>query len=334
MLSMLNFFKRKNKSTKAAAALSSPVLFVHIPKTAGTSFRISLASELGASSIQWDYGTHSSYTSDLVQQYVYHNKTIDDFLLHMRESNIKAIAGHFHAQKYVPPISLDNVISFVREPIARTLSNYRHYKREFSYEGTLAEFLQTPGACNVMSRYFNGLPWPMFGFIGISERYDESLALLNDKFGWSLTEKKLNTAPAKQVKITQPSPQEMELLKEANAEDLSLYDNCSTLINWRNELNAKSLPFTRGFWRFRPEHGDIIGSATTDNNRSVELLITYQTKSGSEKITATANEKAHAPLQKLASNSNIHFCLPEISIEQVESLNIINASTQQPIIKI
>ncbi len=56
--------------------LDIPV-FVHVPKTAGTTFRVAVEQYLGAGAILWDYGAESPVTSPVVRQYLYQEKDVD-----------------------------------------------------------------------------------------------------------------------------------------------------------------------------------------------------------------------------------------------------------------
>ena len=74
---MKRFLKNNSQSPhQRTCSLSSgpkmpPKLFVHIPKTAGTSFRQAAESRFGLSRVLRDYGPNSDATSDTIKREVY-----------------------------------------------------------------------------------------------------------------------------------------------------------------------------------------------------------------------------------------------------------------------
>ena len=77
--------------------ISMTFIFVHIPKTAGTSFRHSAAQSLKC---VWDYGTNSPETSEIIKETVYSNR-YEAFRDYLEREKVDLIAGHFPASKYM-----------------------------------------------------------------------------------------------------------------------------------------------------------------------------------------------------------------------------------------
>src|SRR5574343_924933 len=78
-----------------------PVLFIHIPKTAGTSLRIEAARLFGRDRVALDYGPKSSETSaDVMQLGI---KCNDPWALHdcLQSKDVRALCGHFQAARYI-----------------------------------------------------------------------------------------------------------------------------------------------------------------------------------------------------------------------------------------
>ena len=117
----------------------SPLFFVHIPKTAGTSFRHALEEYFGSEFVCRDYGPQQNQTSLEVLSYVYENMDLYKFFQGF-DGQYKVLTGHVPAGKYVSSIGVHRIISFVREPVKAVISHYRHHFSDGRFEGSLEDF--------------------------------------------------------------------------------------------------------------------------------------------------------------------------------------------------
>ena len=108
----------------------------------------------------------------------------------LRATDYRAIIGHYALSKYGDFFGLDEVIAFVREPLVRSCSEYLHKFRNGSFAGTFSEFIEKPVNQNFQARLLNGYKKEMF--IGATERYSDSLEVLNKRFGLRVNLKKRN----------------------------------------------------------------------------------------------------------------------------------------------
>ena len=194
--------------------------FTHIPKTGGTSFRNLLYPMFRAKHVL-------SNKKDLVNndgRYLPLHKLIR--ITPERLENCHLLIGHL---PLVATELLDNdpnLLVFLRNPVDRAVSNLLHIQRHELPELSLKQVLDLPGQIN---RVANNLQTRMlsfqsieeaitdwntlkvdharleqareslsnFAFIGITERFDESVALCEAKFDWKFRTKTLrqNVSP-------------------------------------------------------------------------------------------------------------------------------------------
>jgi hypothetical protein len=166
------------------------LVFVHIPKTAGSSFREALERSFY---VYKDYRSNSAETSSVIKQYSYDNN--DLFSLKKKTLNKRSvcIVGHIPILKYLGFVPIEHTVTFVRKPVEQLLSHYNHFVNEHGFTGDLAEFIQKPFNKNFQSKFIQGLPLGLVGHIGLTERYDESIEMINKQYDLNLGSKKYVT---------------------------------------------------------------------------------------------------------------------------------------------
>ena len=120
-----------------------PLLFLHIPKTAGTSLRYSMEARLGRGRILNDYGRESSATSVEIKEGIYENSSpsrLEDLMSHAFSGEKIALAGHFRLSRYARFFAPERTIAVVRDPLQRAASEYLHKIRSKECECSFAEF--------------------------------------------------------------------------------------------------------------------------------------------------------------------------------------------------
>lgn len=166
------------------------IISVHIPKTAGTSFRISLAQAIG-SRLHLDYGDWLELRTTEVQA---HNaRRREQALAKARdlETAHDIIHGHFSATKYDGVFAQIHLVTFLRDPVQQTISAFYEAQRSkraphpaiaMVHEAGmgLAEFAEA--FPNHQSLYLAGLDIQAFDMVGITEDYPRSVAMFRDRF--------------------------------------------------------------------------------------------------------------------------------------------------------
>lgn len=173
--------KQLNSTEKNGLELIS----VHIPKTAGTSFRFILDHIYGKR-LQYIYSKEQG-TSEIWRD-----------RLPVIHSESRAIHGHFPAThtlvEHYPEAKL---IAWIRDPVARIISYYNYWRgvkrhgnpnHDYFLEHNLSllEFARLDFMKNEMIGHLNRVSLEAFTFIGIVERFDADVSLLARMMDWEL----------------------------------------------------------------------------------------------------------------------------------------------------
>jgi hypothetical protein len=241
---------RPQASAPLRENVNAPLLaFVHIPKTAGGTATTMFARAYSRSGIR-DGGNYLRSPERAVNA-----------VANPRKHEARVIAGHVPYgvyREHLPPDS--RYMTFLREPVDRVLSHYyRHMHRPDlsladrrkadrvrALAGSLEEAmveLRFPQVNNLATRFLCGDPSPLgelpatalddakaslreFAFVGIQERFEESIVLLQRALGLELTPY-LNrhvSAEGGRPTVEEISAEQRALIIECNRLDVELYD--------------------------------------------------------------------------------------------------------------
>lgn len=230
------------------------LVFLHIPKTAGSTFHTILGERYSATVTKNLFGSR------------YEDLEIKNFieLTDTHKSKIKLLKGHmpFGLHKYLPGTS--KYISILRDPIERVISQYYYIKantRNPLHEQvvggnmTISEIVSSGisvGLNNGQCRFLNGdISEYAFNqcnemmlknvkenitkhylWLGITERFDESLLVLANKIGWKKTPYyfRQNTSKTR-VKKAATADEDILAIKEFNQLDIALYDFANNILD-------------------------------------------------------------------------------------------------------
>jgi hypothetical protein len=214
----------------------TPSFFIHIPKTAGTSFKRASEKYFGADGVVKNYGAKSSETTAWVKDVVLNDKNYPLLYDNLSRNGIGLYTGHVHALPTANIFQIQNIITFLRNPLEQVISHFNHFSRWYEYKKNISEFVITPGFKNLQSRHLNGLPIQLVGFIGITEKYSVSIDLLNTYYGWDFEAREDNANEKKNITSVEKSINDLVDLE--NADDFRLYACVDKLFEERRALNA------------------------------------------------------------------------------------------------
>lgn len=234
-----SFVKQKDK-----------LFFLHLPKTGGTTL---------GDIIEQEYGKQNTLTVDQQFHTVVKPPEISD----EDRQSIKVIKGHFCFGYHQFFDSSFSYFTLLRDPVKRVISDYNHIYRipqhwlhhqVTSQNMSLEEYVSSGISKlseNGQTRFLSGMNTEInfsqcskkhlelaknnleryFSVVGITERFDESLLLLQKRFGWSndcfLYEKKrVNKSKKSNLSLSQETKKTLE---EFNLLDIELYEYARTI---------------------------------------------------------------------------------------------------------
>lgn len=245
------------------------LFFLHVPKTAGTSLIAVLDQRYTVDEIcPLDRGTVAEYLS----------------LPEKERQRYKFIRGHF-PYPLISHLRKPRTITFLRDPIKRTLSAIHHHKR-LEKQGksyfpdihlaslTVQQFLDHPllgsVVCNDGVKYLLGKRQFLtlspatrlslakehldaFDFIGITECFHDSLELLAYTFGlFPIQDYPVLQAAPREEKSEEVLPQVLERLAEANRAEIELYEYGKKLFQQRWEQMKMAIAAGEGHSPIQP----------------------------------------------------------------------------------
>lgn len=224
----------------------------HVPKTAGSSLRRELADELWPNA-----NIHLDGTDPSVPYHERLDIAVGDFLKSMKKRPYKLASGHIFARHVA---TIDDAaphakfITFLRDPTARFISDYRYQRTPMSpgHERfrqdfpTIESFMTLPWTRNQISNYL--LPkdpdpagdadravdflLDRFEFIGLQEDYDLSFQALARRIGFNRKPThRVRENPDSSDNPTAMTSAQMRQIAEANAFDHAIVERIRARFN-------------------------------------------------------------------------------------------------------
>ncbi len=218
------FFKKKKENNYNLELLS-----LHIPKTAGTSFRNILK---------------SVYGEDAVVRLDINNKFITRLNEELYEAteipNARVLHGHYFFENIQKRFSIPEevkIITWLRDPVKRVISNYYYLESRLveilneeqknlnilsKMQRSLMEYARDEVNRNRQSKFLQGATPEDFDFIGIQENFDDDLIEIAKVLNWKSIPVSIhqNKTPTERPKL---SLEILEEIKYLNSDDVAIY---------------------------------------------------------------------------------------------------------------
>lgn len=244
------------------------LIFLHLPKNGGTTFHLIL----------------DRYYSNAETFWVTHNEnnvwTLDEFIQLPEEERAKIhlLKGHFWFGLHEYLHGDSDYITFLRKPVERTLSFYNYISRTpqnrlynevknrslFDFITQVNDFDIANGQVRNISA-INGTEDEMleaaleniekhFSFVGLQEKFDESLVVLASLYNWSRIYYKKQNVSENGISASELDDKTIEAIKERNNGDIRLYEIMEKKFNEKfsqipaASIKCKTLQLTNQFY--------------------------------------------------------------------------------------
>lgn len=224
------------------------VVFLHIPKTAGTTLRSIFMKQYQGQELLLCYNNAKKWRMELKNP--------------AKLRHVKAIAGHFPFGIHRSIPRKFTYITMLRDPVERVVSLYQHFQRDPNQryhqkvkQMSLKEFVNCEEIMNVrigstahinnpQTRFLSGDKTANlekaidnltknFSVVGVTDLFDESIFLMKKKLSWrNIHYRKLNVSKKRTKKEDLPK-EILDLIEEKNKLDIQLYHH------FKQELQKK-----------------------------------------------------------------------------------------------
>lgn len=227
--------------------MNNHILFTHIPKTAGTSFRNACEEYFGERNTFLDYGQDAAETSKEILKYYYDKKDMYALSKCFSEHKHLFLSGHFITTRYHQLFDTINTITFIRDPVKQIISHYNHLVSHEDYKNSLETFIKTEHYKNLQARLLQGKSIELHGFIGLTDKYNESIKLINHHYDLDIKVMRVNENINKKLPEELIDNDLIELIKDKNQEDIKVYDKASEILDQRIKCYKNNKPYTHIF---------------------------------------------------------------------------------------
>lgn len=321
------FAKSRDKIERKLTALelNGNFFFIHVPKTAGTSFRCALEDKYN---VIGDYGKDSKHTTNCIKIHSYEQNSFYELKCQFEMTEDTWLVGHVPLHKYSDMVSVRHIVTFLRDPVQQVISHFNHYVTHHAFAGDIEEFLKMPMASNFQRKNLNPLPLGLIGYVGLTDCYEESIELINCYYGIDIEVKKANVNIQKTIDRDTISPTLQQKIEKINQLDLKCVAEARFLHKQRKRLTEENKEWVYSHFTISPNN-ILSGCAYyshSDAPVDIDILI-----NGKRLTTITADMffgsfgKVNFPRGRYIG---IHFVLPS-DLDKDDIIEVVATSTGQ-----
>jgi hypothetical protein len=227
---------------------------VHLPKTAGTSFRATLEENFGTR-LKKDYEDLPLHKGNYERNLASIEAATKSYMINL--DDVACIHGHFLPVKYL--LLRDRAamifVTWMRHPVDRVVSHYEFWKREYNestagplhrkvvVEGwSLRDFCLSEEIRNLYDKFLWAFPIEYFNFIGIVEFYEIDHAyFVKNYLNVNTAAERRNAAPSRNhlAELDSGFRREIEAFHGA---DIKLYNTALAIRDKRVAGDASTVP--------------------------------------------------------------------------------------------
>jgi hypothetical protein len=209
---------------------SELIVSIHVPKTGGETFR-DILEALTEGHLQRDYADRPLAPLTIRQR-----MRLATARPHLQPGT-RAVHGHFIATKYWRRYPEAHYMAWFRDPVERLASHYHYWKRKPDRQNptcrklieedlSLAAFAALPEMRDVHARFLGEVPPERLAFVGITERYDDSVELFRRAFFPALpaTTEQVNVNPDRSGERYDLEPATRSAIEALNTADMAVYE--------------------------------------------------------------------------------------------------------------
>lgn len=267
------------------------LVFVHIPKTAGTTLNSLLANQFSPNELyeimmrgmSWIDPRRRVLTKPLISW-----SKLRHFKAALRSrQDLRLIHGHFDLSlgKLLPPTA--EFFTLMRDPVERAISHYYHYRRKtgdpthpLAMRSTLAEWVSGRGLIEMDNGQTRRLAGEMklpvggvssrtlakakanlakrFVVVGLSERFEESQILLHRQFNWPYRRSAARNVGENRLRRDEVSGDVLKVVEHCNRFDRELYQFATEL--FENAVSKVDMERELSLLRAAPECAEPVAS--------------------------------------------------------------------------
>lgn len=185
--------------------MNKKIIFVHIPKTAGSSFAYFLRKAYGKKVVIRDIEKFWRGTKTDSKEY----------------ESYDVIYGHFHSSKYMYLNGL--MITFLRDPVERVISQFYYSNKPegVSEDISLTDYAALPVCQNMMVKQLESLDF--FDFIGFQEEFNKSLSRCEEFLGVQFLKRRDIRSRDNRMRKGGVTNKVKEYIRKMNKEDDKMY---------------------------------------------------------------------------------------------------------------